>query len=549
MEHLPEARQHRLARARARARLSRGAAVTLAGSKHGRTRERRRRCAPCRTQETRHTGSGGSVPGGPGGAGGGGGGGGAGGSSTERANNRSSRRTSLRDAGASSPPPAPRATAPQPQRRRARARGGGGGAPAARLCSAAAAAAAPPPERRAPPLPRRAAAGAAPAGSCCAHMPARRLGARATVAELALRQERRVGTLRAAVARACRAALRASAMASAEWSRVTRLTLKARRLMQKGSFASAADKLADALDAARALRRPDCLVVAYLCAQRACMLQLVAESDGLSATAVAAARHEVCSLVTVLPAACMETLERRLTAGTLLPGTCRVEETAWYSDYLLQKGCDGRTADALGPLFGFSSVLGAASAALPFLTLQPAQLAGPQLSEAQCVAVMARVSRFAARAMQLMAQPRPPLLRGMLVAEEVTFTKTWMNVMNMPVFRQKEQEHAHLLASWEALQNSGVLQQRNVDGGIAVSQQHNDDACSEAARRVATHGLRACALAARCGARELHATQFKKCAACQGVVYCCKAHQEADWPAHKAACKAARKAAAAAADA
>jgi hypothetical protein len=55
--------------------------------------------------------------------------------------------------------------------------------------------------------------------------------------------------------------------------------------------------------------------------------------------------------------------------------------------------------------------------------------------------------------------------------------------------------------------------------------------------------LRGCALEA-CAAREVHPAQFKKCAACQAAVYCCKAHQEQHWPAHKAACKAARKAAA-----
>ncbi len=42
----------------------------------------------------------------------------------------------------------------------------------------------------------------------------------------------------------------------------------------------------------------------------------------------------------------------------------------------------------------------------------------------------------------------------------------------------------------------------------------------------------------------VHEAQFKKCAACQAVVYCCKQHQEQRWPAHKAGCKAARKAAA-----
>ena len=59
---------------------------------------------------------------------------------------------------------------------------------------------------------------------------------------------------------------------------------------------------------------------------------------------------------------------------------------------------------------------------------------------------------------------------------------------------------------------------------------------------LATGRLRTCALAG-CAAREAHEQQYKKCAACRTVVYCCREHQLANWPAHKAACQAARKAA------
>ena len=57
-------------------------------------------------------------------------------------------------------------------------------------------------------------------------------------------------------------------------------------------------------------------------------------------------------------------------------------------------------------------------------------------------------------------------------------------------------------------------------------------------------GLRSCA---HCGAQEVHVAQFKFCAACKdkGALYCSKECQRAAWPAHKAACKAARQAAAA----
>jgi hypothetical protein len=42
-------------------------------------------------------------------------------------------------------------------------------------------------------------------------------------------------------------------------------------------------------------------------------------------------------------------------------------------------------------------------------------------------------------------------------------------------------------------------------------------------------------------ATEPHAKAFKLCSACMRVVYCTKEHQAADWPAHRAACKAARR--------
>ena len=51
------------------------------------------------------------------------------------------------------------------------------------------------------------------------------------------------------------------------------------------------------------------------------------------------------------------------------------------------------------------------------------------------------------------------------------------------------------------------------------------------------------ASAAGVGAREAHPQHFKRCAACRTVAYCSRKHQVADWPGHKAACKAARQAA------
>ncbi len=103
--------------------------------------------------------------------------------------------------------------------------------------------------------------------------------------------------------------------------------------------------------------------------------------------------------------------------------------------------------------------------------------------------------------------------------------------------------HLALEEAWDRLQRSGVVRERGIEQFDVEVQVRMDAQLAANQARRASEVLRACALEA-CGAREVHAAQFKKCAACATVVYCCKAHQEAHWPAHKAACKAARKAAA-----
>jgi hypothetical protein len=106
--------------------------------------------------------------------------------------------------------------------------------------------------------------------------------------------------------------------------------------------------------------------------------------------------------------------------------------------------------------------------------------------------------------------------------------------------------HQQLVGAWRRLQRSGVLAEG--EGSFNRSFLEQQARAVEAARAArveeyASAVLRTCALEA-CAAREVHAAQFKKCAGCQATVYCCKQHQVDHWPAHKAACKAARKAAA-----
>jgi hypothetical protein len=102
--------------------------------------------------------------------------------------------------------------------------------------------------------------------------------------------------------------------------------------------------------------------------------------------------------------------------------------------------------------------------------------------------------------------------------------------------------HARILVAWRRLQSSGVLQRRGILQAVSFNSAALANATAAAAATAAARGLHFCALHT-CGAQEVHASQFKRCSACLSVVYCCKEHQVQGWPAHKAACRAARKAA------
>ncbi len=115
---------------------------------------------------------------------------------------------------------------------------------------------------------------------------------------------------------------------------------------------------------------------------------------------------------------------------------------------------------------------------------------------------------------------------------------------------QPDAADAVLEGAWHALERSGVLRERGLIGDEAWEAVDNST-LSMHVRGIAARtapGLRSCALA-RCASREAHPAHFKRCGGCSTVVYCSKEHQVEDWPGHKAACKAARNAAAQAHDA
>ena len=99
-----------------------------------------------------------------------------------------------------------------------------------------------------------------------------------------------------------------------------------------------------------------------------------------------------------------------------------------------------------------------------------------------------------------------------------------------------------LAGAWQRLQRSGVLEARRIKDEDVKATAPVRALQVAMKKSVNAPDLRRCALPG-CAAKEAHPTHFKSCAACRAVVYCCREHQVAGWPAHKKACQAARKAA------
>jgi hypothetical protein len=97
-----------------------------------------------------------------------------------------------------------------------------------------------------------------------------------------------------------------------------------------------------------------------------------------------------------------------------------------------------------------------------------------------------------------------------------------------------------LLASWRRWQESGVLQERAIEQLAAETPADQAARNAAAAARLAARGLQGCTHAG-CTQREVQARQFKMCSRCEVAKYCCREHQVAAWPMHKAACSAARR--------
>ena len=337
---------------------------------------------------------------------------------------------------------------------------------------------------------------------------------------------------------------RVSRMAAIDTSRAHALGDAALALERKGHAARAAEKYGQAVEAAEALAQPDCLVVAAL--QLACVNALtsvasaheVSPFDRAAAAAQLFARND----------AALVTLQRRLAAGTLLGGRCRPYEVAWYDQRCSLVANDGgRPPSAAGKaewarLVGFDALSQAAHNVLQEVLFSQHS---PDARERQrCALVVAALDAATARlsddaAAASLAAGNPNFL---WTCAQNGLVMSFREAVARGVLERETASGAALAAAWARLEETGVLVTMGSAMDASAASVSSTVASREAARVAAAAApeCHECALSG-CSAREMHAAHFKSCAACRGVAYCSKEHQVAHWPAHKKACKAARK--------
>jgi hypothetical protein len=311
------------------------------------------------------------------------------------------------------------------------------------------------------------------------------------------------------------------------------------------------EKSAAAIAAAEELAQEDCLVVTHLQLTHASALfsyaNMLVDVDYQEA-ATEIKQAQVQGLEVLL--AVIATLERRKEAGTLLAGACRRwPEEEWYTHVLEQRQslnkdleehdkCPPEEQVVLARFVGYDAYMDAGMAAVIALRSQ------------WSVVCSSKFGQFAVRAIDLMSEQPPRAFVGQVLSlpsEHVlsgTMQEFCDDFQKMELGSPPHPSVMEVFNRWQHFAHSGMLQARGLDtsGVRFLTVSLASEAANQA--RLAAATLRCCSLRS-CAARELHPGHHKICSACRGAAYCCREHQVEDWPQHKAACKAARKAAAA----
>ena len=327
---------------------------------------------------------------------------------------------------------------------------------------------------------------------------------------------------------------------------VISLSCKAIELRNKMHVERSQEKWHAALAAAESLGAPDCLVVASLQTHVASAAVMVEKALDRSDTGAA--------LTAATTRACLarfrdsvNTLHRRRDAGTLLYGTCRAEEVRWHLEHMRAStgGQNARNAGAqvlktVAPLVGYTAVL--ANCRVAGMVLAEA-LSCSTLEAGEVPELLTWFCNLYDECVTLMVLPRvlPNQPMGDETAVYRAMRSTRAVLARSPAYASWS---ARLEDSAARLERSGVPKQRSMCGEDADQWVGElKQKLERSSKKAASGEMLSCALGS-CGAREAHPSHFSKCGACKAVAYCCREHQVADWPAHKAACKAARKAAA-----
>ena len=324
-------------------------------------------------------------------------------------------------------------------------------------------------------------------------------------------------------------------MSSDTLARVDAFSQKGDELAVKGHVLRAAENYGRAVEVARALGA-DNLVATRMKLQQGNVLSFYivsARDDGTADPRILAAhRAEAVALFSGAVAA----LERRRVEDTLLEGKCTAVEEAWCAAEMQRNTAHDFTASkaaSLAALVGYEVFLRAA-ANVSCLLVHARRFAA-ECSDAQ----FQSFAELVVRAADMMQLPRRH--ENVVVPFEPTFTEWLRNAVLVAGANGLDERLVQLITgALQRLQRSGVLQTRRIEQQIQESTLKGRKLAAAVDKSLTAPGLCSCALPG-CGATEAHPTHFKSCSACRTVVYCCREHQVAGWPAHKKACKAARR--------
>jgi len=249
---------------------------------------------------------------------------------------------------------------------------------------------------------------------------------------------------------------------------VAALLNKAIDLGHAGHRARAKDYERRALVAAQARGIDDCLIVARL--QRY-------QANTLFRIACEATEAEPLSLAPAFALffAAAATVQRRMAAGTLLPGSCRAAETAWsrlinehmaefvHTSFVKAAAPEiaAETAES-AQLMGYETYVDTAILAADVLAMYTMSLTQEQ--QRVCVVLMAD-------AVDLFMLPR--ICEDISLGIEGEFVRVMQDkliILSQFLVLTGGDEGARLLESWQRLKQSGVLQRRRVAAAIQTNE-------------------------------------------------------------------------------